>query len=60
MFKFLTFLSAFHKYDMFKRISQNKIISGVVNFRELSQACKDSEGPSQKLNLEVIDAIFGK
>jgi len=41
------------------RIGNNKINSGVLNYRELKQASSDSEGPSQKLNPEVIQSVFG-
>jgi len=42
------------------RIGQNKINTGVLNYHELKAACLDSEGPSQKLTLDVIETVFGK
>jgi hypothetical protein len=36
MYKFLSFISIFHKYDMFMRIGQNKINAGALNYQELS------------------------
>ena len=59
-YKFLAFISIFHKYDMFMRIGQNKLHSGALNWRELEQAATDSEGPSQKLQLAVLDTVFSK
>ncbi len=34
--------------------------SGNLNWRELEQASRDSEGPSQKLTSEVIETVFSK
>lgn len=59
-YKFLSFISIYHKYDMFMRIGQNKLHSGALNWRELEAAATDSEGPSQKLQLAVLDTVFSK
>lgn len=59
-YRFLAFLSAYHKFDMFQRIGQNQLNSGNLNWRQLLNAAQDSEGPSQKLTMEVLDTIFAK
>ena len=45
-YKFLAFISVYHKFDIFMRLSQNKLHSGALNWRELEQASTDSDGPS--------------
>ena len=41
-------------------MGHGKLSSGALNLAELREAIQDSEGPSQKLNTEVVDTIFGK
>jgi len=57
-FKFYAFCSIFHKYDLFEKLGQNQVNSHALNYRQLKSAVEDSEGPSQKLNMEVINHIF--
>lgn len=59
-YRFLAVLSIFHKFEMFQRMKQNNAASGTLNYRELEQAATDSEGPSQKLSIGVVDVIFKK
>lgn len=34
-YRFLAFLSIFHKFEMFQRLKQNNLASGTLNWREL-------------------------
>ena len=57
-YKFLAFLSIFHKYDIFIKLGQNQVNSNALNYRQLKSAVEDSEGPSQKLTSEIVNHIF--